>query len=82
MDGMDTPIYEYYENYDEITLDPLSEELELTPQVGDNFLNAEIMLPKGGSMAKGKVVRRKRSVDGDLIGRAANRDPILDTFSV
>ena len=78
MEDMDTPVHQYYEDDDEVALDPLPEELEPTPEVGDNYLNAEIMLPRGGSMAKGKVVKRKRNVDGNLIGRA-HPNPILDT---
>jgi hypothetical protein len=48
--------------------------------MGDNYLSAEIMLPRGGTMAKGCVAARKRDRDGNPIG-LANSNPILDTRS-
>ncbi len=51
---------------------------EVTPETGDNYLNAEISLPRGGTMAMGRVIGRKRDTDGNPIGRA-NSNPILDT---
>jgi hypothetical protein len=51
---------------------------EVTPEAGDDYVNADISLPKGGSMARGRVIRRKRDVDGNSTGRA-NANPILDT---
>ena len=36
------------------------------------------MLPRGDSMARGQVIRRKKNAGGDLIGRS-NTNPILDT---
>ena len=38
------------------------------------------MLPHGGTLARGRVVRRKRDREGNPIGRA-NANPILDTRS-
>ena len=52
--------------------------IEVTPETGDNYLNAEISLPKGGIMARGRVAGRKRDADGNPVGRA-NDNPILDT---
>jgi hypothetical protein len=51
---------------------------EVTPETGDNYLNAEISLPKGGTMARGRVAGRKRDANGNPVGRA-NDNPILDT---
>ena len=51
---------------------------EVTPEAGDAYINAEISLPKGGSMARGRVIRRKRDVDGNPTGRESS-NPILDT---
>ena len=44
-----------------------------TPEFGDYYVNAEVVLPVGGDMQRGKVVCRKRDVDGTrLSGIFAN----------
>jgi hypothetical protein len=53
---------------------------EVMPEIGDNYLSAELMLPKGGVLVKGHVTARKRDWDGNPIGHA-NDNPILDTRS-
>ena len=62
------------------TFPDLKEELpEIpTPEAEDTYVNAEIMLPRGDGFARGRVVKRKRGIDGEVIGRA-NTNPILDT---
>eukprot|EP01082_Thalassiosira_pseudonana_P000070 g27.t1 g27 contig1:60384-63019(+) len=62
------------------TFPDLKEELpEIpTPEAEDNYVNAEIMLPRGDGFERGRVVKRKRGIDGEVIGRA-NSNPILDT---
>jgi hypothetical protein len=55
-------------------------EAEITPETGDNYLSAELMLPKGGVMVKGRVTARKCDRDGNPVGWA-NDNPILDTRS-
>ncbi len=45
--------------------------------MGDNYLNAEISVPQGGTLMKGHVTARKRDKDGNPI-RLANANPILD----
>jgi len=59
-------------------LDP--EELVATPKVGDNYVNAEFLLSRGGFMERGQVMHRKLDSDGNPIGRI-NTNPILDTSS-
>jgi hypothetical protein len=54
-------------------LDPLP-----TPEVGDNYISAEILLPLVGVLRRGKVISRKHDTDGNPVGRAHDR-PILDT---
>ena len=51
---------------------------EVTPEMGDSYLNAEISVSKGGSMARGRVTGRKRDADGNPMGRS-DPNPILDT---
>ncbi len=50
----------------------------MTPEIGDNYLNAEISVPRGGTLSKGRVTAQKRDKDGNPVGRA-NANPILDT---
>jgi hypothetical protein len=49
-----------------------------TPELNDNYVGVDIMLPRGGVMTRGRVVRRKRDREGNLIGRTAD-NPINDT---
>jgi len=64
--------------------DPLEPEAEqpdlddLSEEVLDNLLSAEVVLSKDGLQFVGKVVGRKRDSNGELIG-GANSNPILDT---
>jgi hypothetical protein len=34
-------------------MDPEYGDAEIMPEIGDNYLSAELMLPKGGVMVKG-----------------------------
>jgi hypothetical protein len=62
-------------------MDPEYGNVEVMPEIGDNYLSAELMLPKGGViMVKSHVTVRKRDRDGNPVGRA-NDNPILDTRS-
>ena len=55
------------DHFDETDLiDPDYSDAEITPEMGDNYLSAEIMLPRGGTMVKGRVATRKRDRDGNL----------------
>ena len=48
-----------------------------TPEQGNNFLHASVMLPRGNLFARGKVIVRKRDAKGNPIGQA-NDNTILD----
>jgi len=74
-----TPDPDHFDDIDPI--DPDYGDAEIMPEMGDNYLSAEIMLPRcGGTMVKGRVAARKRDSDGNPIG-LANANPILDTQS-
>ena len=73
-----TPDPNHYDDTDPI--DPDYGDTEITPEMGDNYLSAEIMLPRGGTMVKGRIAARKRNRDCNPIG-LANPNPILDTPS-
>ena len=49
-----------------------------TPEAGDNYVNASLMLPRGNSLVRGTVIGRKRDSRGDPIGNA-NANPIMDS---
>ena len=61
-------------------LSPDSADVEVTPEFGDNLLNAKIMLPCGGVLTKDCVTAQKRDSTGNPIG-LADPNPILDTRS-
>ena len=52
-----TPDPTYFENTH--VIDPNYGDAEITPQMGNNYLSAEIMLPRGGSLVKGRISARK-----------------------
>ena len=59
--------------------DPEPEDTEtVTPETGDNLINAEVEIPRQGILTKGRVVSRKRDIHSNPIG-PANDYPILDT---
>jgi hypothetical protein len=70
------PDYDFYD--DDHYFDPDHDDLEVTPEMGDNYLNADISVPRGGTLAKGRVTSQKRDTDGNPI-RLANANPILIT---
>ena len=73
------PTFEYYDdNHQDSTPDAPPENLTPTPEIGDNYLNMELMLPRGGALARGRVTERKRDHEGNVIGRS-NANLILDT---
>ncbi len=73
-----TPDPEYFD--DTNVIDPDYGDAEIMPEMGDNYLSAELMLPKGGVMVKGRVTMQKCDQDSNPIG-LANNNPILDTRS-
>ncbi len=73
-----TPDPAYFD--DTNAMDPDYGDTEITPKIGDSYLSAELILPKGGVMVKGRVTARKRKWAGNPVGRV-NDNPILDTRS-
>ncbi len=61
-----TPDPDHYDDNDPI--DPDYGDTEITPEMGDNYLSAKIMLPHGGTMVKGCVAARKLNRDGNQLG--------------
>ena len=76
--GYETPTYEPYTDDDGDGIGhPTDVDDEPTPLTFDNYLGAEVVLPKGDDMVAGKVVGRKRDSDGEPIGQE-NKNPMLD----
>ncbi len=50
------------------------------PEVGDNYISAEVLLPLGGVLRQGKVTSCKRDADHNTVGQAHDR-PILNTWT-
>ena len=74
-----TPDSAYYD--DDSIMDDSDEgtvEIMLTPEAGDSYISAEVMLPKGSTMSNLLLTKRKRDDNGNLTGHA-NDNPILDT---
>jgi len=59
---------------------PNGDDEEPTPEAGDNLVSAQVLLPRGDTLARGRVKCRKRDAHGNPTGRA-NANPILDTRS-
>ena len=52
----------------------------MTEETGDQYIGAEVSLPKNSQLCTRKVIRHQCNDCGDLIGKA-NQNPILDTRS-
>jgi len=74
-----TPKNIHYEE-DADSIDPDHGNLEVTPEMGDNYIGAKIMTLRGGVLSRGLVIRRKRDGDGNPVGRS-HMNPVLDTRS-
>ena len=53
-------------------------DVDVTPKGGDNYLNVELMFPRGTGESRGRVTKRARGPDGLPFG-TANQNPILDS---
>ena len=67
----------YEDPYSAIHESPPHEVL-MMPESGDNYVNVEIMLPRGDEMAIGRVTKRARELYGNPFG-TANDNPVTDT---
>ena len=76
-EGLVTPTFELYSDEEE-THHHTTDIDDVTPEYMDQYVGAEVTLPKGNSSVTGRVRGRKRDADGNLSGKA-NPNPILDT---
>ena len=68
----------YYEDTDSLIKEGSPDKILTTPEINDNFVNVEIMIPRGDEMAMVRVTKRARDSDGNPLG-TAHVNPILDT---
>ncbi len=74
-----TPDFEYYDDdEDDVFEGSPDETLPPTPEFSDNYVGAELMLPRGSEYFKGRVIKRTCDNDRNVIGRA-NENPILNS---
>ena len=71
-----TPTFELYEDDENPPL-CLPDADEVTPEVADSYVGAQVNLPIGGTTFEGTVKRHARDTNGNLQGKA-NINPILD----
>ena len=57
----------------------LNKEPEVTQELGDQYVNTEMLLPRGDIIARGWVVCQKHDAYDISIGRS-NQNPILDIY--
>jgi hypothetical protein len=71
-----TPDFDHFDNDHDLDLD--HGDLKVTPEMGDNYLNAEISVPQGGTLSKSHVTAQKWDKDGNP-ARRVNANPIINT---
>ncbi len=76
---LDTPTFSNYADDDDGEMPQVPDaDDEPDADTHDQYVGAEVTLPIGDKMLSAKVRRRKRAIDGSLVGKA-NSNPILDT---
>ena len=77
-----TPEFQYYEDGIEDGFEGNSDEIKEapppTPNDSYNYVGSRLRLPHGKSLAQGRVLKRARDNDDNVIGRT-NENPIYDT---
>jgi len=76
-----TPAHEYYSDGTDNVIEGSPDDLPDVPATSewqDQYVNVDLMFPRGTSLARGRVTKRKRDDQGSPMGNA-NQNPILDT---
>jgi len=73
-------IYDDEEAVEPFDVDATQHEEDMYPDQDtyDQYISAQVLLPRGDNFEKGTVMRRKRDTEGNIVGKA-NANPILDT---
>jgi len=77
---METPTFDFYSDDHGEDHRHVADEEQVTPEGGDEYVNAEVNLPHGEGMVTGKVIGHKGELDGTLRGLRSD-NPLLDTRS-
>ena len=72
----ETPMLELYEDDSDDPHGHTPDIDDVTPEEADNYVGASVTLPIENDQRSGKVTRRARDQDGNLVG-TSNRVPIL-----
>jgi hypothetical protein len=75
---VETPIYEPYKDDGDGGMDPLPDRDDADPEIFDNYVGSEVLLPHRDKRVSGRVKSQKRQADGTAKGKA-NMNPILNT---
>eukprot|EP00978_Attheya_sp_CCMP212_P043085 scaffold274875_cov40-Attheya_sp.AAC.1 len=67
---VETPVGVPYDDDDNGAAVAVPDRDDIDPEAYDNYLSAEVLLPYGDKMVSGKVVGRKRELDGSLKGKS------------
>jgi hypothetical protein len=67
-EDIEIPTYEAYEDDDDDHIGHMVDDDDVTPEMLDNCIGAEVVLPMGNKNLSGKVKARKWSQDGTLKG--------------
>ena len=73
-----TPVYEPYEDEEGQKYNDILDIDDVDCDTYDKYVGAEVVLSHGDKVESGKVIKRKRELDGTVKGKA-NANPILDT---
>ncbi len=73
-----TPIEVFPDVVDDDPVHTTHEADDFTPEAYDEYLRAQVILPVGGELKRGEVIRRKRDHEGCPLG-VRNTNPLLDT---
>ena len=76
-----TPDLEYYDDDDEDGIEGIPDmapSVPATTEMNDQYLNVDVMLPRGVNEARGRVTARAQDSDGNPMV-LANPNPILDS---
>ena len=76
-----TPTYDAYDDdMTEGTTVAPEKDLDPTPECGNKYVNAYVMLPREGTLSRVRIIERNRDDDGNTVGRA-NENTILDSLN-
>jgi hypothetical protein len=78
-EDIESPTYDLYA--DDVSGEQchaVDQEEEVTPEGGDEYINANVTLPQGDSQIDAHVIAHKHDAEGQPLGRCHN-NPVLDT---